>query len=307
MWVDSHLVKLEDHAVKSYFSRSNAALHSYRSLSAQCDGRLAILLSFVLLAAAHATAAVVVAPTSGLIGYWSGDSTAADSSPVGNNGSFGGSYVSGRPGGDAAFDLSSANVVIPNNPVYDNFQNDPGWTVGLWFNTNGIAPNSTNDLFLGQDNGSGFQPKWFIDYGYTVFGPNTDFVWHVNDSNQERIFLTSDSINPLPAGWNQLTVVIDNANRVLDFYLNGLPIGTDSLPNYVLETTAPLIFGEAEGFTFGGFMNDVAIYDRALSPQDVTELVDSTQPIPESSSTFLVMITAGMFVGSRRFGRRNPT
>jgi len=185
--------------------------------------------------------------------------------------------VPGRPGSGAAFDLSTGTVTIPNNQVYDLFVSYPGWTVGLWFNTNGIAPNGGNDFFMGQDDGSGYQPKWFIDYGYTVYGPNQDFVWHVNDYNTERLFLTSNAVNPIPAGWNQLTVVVDNTGSSVTFYLNGQQIGSDSLPPYVLETDAPLVFGEVEGLTFTGLMNDVTIYNRALSAQEVLTLVDSTR------------------------------
>ena len=218
-----------------------------------------------------------IMPATGLIGFWTGNHTAADSSPTANNGSFAGNYVPGRPGSGAAFDLSTGTVTIPNNQVYDLFVSYPGWTVGFWFNTNGIAPNGGNDFFMGQDDGSGYQPKWFIDYGYTVYGPNQDFVWHVNDYNTERLFLTSNAVNPIPAGWNQLTVVVDNTGSSVTFYLNGQQIGSDSLPPYVLETDAPLVFGEVEGLTFTGLMNDVTIYNRALSAQEVLTLVDSTR------------------------------
>jgi hypothetical protein len=249
---------------------------------------------WVVMSALRANAQI---PTNGLIGYWTGNNTAADASTIGNNGSFSGSYVPGGPGGDAAFDLSTGKVTVPNNTAYDGFQSDPGWTVGFWFNTNGT--NSSSVAFLGQDNGPGFQPKWFIDYGYTVFGPNTDFVWHVNDFNTERIFLTSESVNPIPSGWNQLTVVTDNTDNLVNFYLNGQPIGADGFPSYVLETTAPLIFGDAEGLSFNGLMNNVTIYDRALSPQEVLQL----QNVPEPASAFL-LIGIAMLAGFKRFGRK---
>jgi hypothetical protein len=87
-------------------------------------------------------------------------------------------------------------------------------------------------------------------------------------------------VSPLPAGWNQLTVVVNNAGRLVSFYLNGQPIGAAALPTYVLQTTAPLLFGQAEGLSFNGLMNDVAIYNRALSAQEVAALVSSTSPSP---------------------------
>lgn len=238
-----------------------------------------------------------VFPTEGLIGYWSGNRTAADSSPIGNHGSFGGSYVAGRSGGDAAFDLATAKVTIPDNPAYD-FHSYPGWTVGFWFNTNGLPVDPNHDTFLGQDNGSGFKPKWFIDYGYTVFGPNNSFVWHVNDFNTERIFLLSDPVT-LPLGWNQLTVVVDTS--AVDFYLNGLPIGVAALPSYVLQPSAPLVFGQAESLNFNGLMNDVAIFGRALSAPEVAALVSSTAPEP--SSAILTLLGAGVSLMLRRSRR----
>ena len=230
--------------------------------------------TFMFLNPSRGSAQIVVPnPPNGLIGFWSGNGTAADTSPTGNNGSFGGSYVPGCPGGGgAAFNLATSYVYIPNNAVYDQFQYYTGWTVGFWFNANGTA---APYFFLGQDNGSGYQPKWFIDYGYTVYSSNNDFVWHVNDYNEERIFLASQPVSPFPSGWNQLTVVTNNSGGSVGFYLNGAPISTVGLPSYVLETTAQLIFGEMEGLTYNGLMCDVAIYNRALSSQEVVELVNS--------------------------------
>ena len=221
-------------------------------------------------------ASVDVIPTNGLIGFWSGNGNAVDGSAQANNGSFGGSYVNGRPGGDKAFDLGSGKVSAPNVAAY-NFTASPQWTVAFWFNTNGISLNggATNMTFLGQDNGSGFKPKWFIDYGYSVYGLAPKFMWHVNDFNQERIFLGSDNI-ALPTGWNQLTVVV-TASNVL-FYLNGQLIGSPSLSGtYVCNPSANLIFGQAESpFRFDGLMNDVALYNRALSAQEVTAFMTGT-------------------------------
>jgi hypothetical protein len=211
-------------------------------------------------------------PTNGLIGYWPGNGTAADASSVSNNGSFGGSYSSGPTGGEA-FNLGTAKVTIPNNSAY-NFTSYEGWSVGFWFNGNGADINYNNGLFLGQDNGPGFNPKWFIDYGYTVYVGNNDWYnFHVNDYNEERYFLSSQG-EPSPTGWNQLTVTIDNtAGGMVDFYLNGQSIGTTPMPSYVLETTAPLVFGYAEsGLSYNGLMSDVVIYDRVLSTNEVQQL-----------------------------------
>jgi hypothetical protein len=272
--------------------------------------RLAITLSLAAWLVATSGAVQTNAdpiPTAGLIGYWTGNGTAADSSPIGNNGSFGGNYVPGAPGGKA-FDLATGKVVVPDNPVYD-FHSYSGWTVGFWFNTNRIPISSqngtSNRTFLGQDDGSGFRPKWLIDYGSTVFGPNNDFVLHLNDFNQERIFIESDPVT-IPSGWNQLTVTVDNNSSLVDFYLNGLSIGAADLPGYVLQPSAPLIFGAAEpGLSYSGLLNNVAIYDRALTPQEVSELANpNAAPLWPSASMGLALLIG---LGAYRFGRSRLT
>jgi hypothetical protein len=261
------------------------------------------VLLMAISAASRADAASI--PMNGLIGYWTGDNTAADSSPVGNNGSFGGGYVPGGPGGGAAFNLATGKVIIPDNPAYD-FQSYAGWTVGFWFNTNGIPISSNNGTsnrtFLGQDNGSGFRPKWLIDYGSTVFGPNNSFVLHFNDFNQERIFLLSDPVT-IPTGWNQLTVVVDNSASTVGFYFNGTSVGTIGMPAYVLQPTAPLEFGAAEpGLSYSGLMNNVTIYDRSLSSQEVSQLADlSVVQLPSSVWMGMALLIG---VGSLRLHQR---
>jgi hypothetical protein len=209
-------------------------------------------------------------PTNGLIGYWPGNGTASDLSPVGNHASFSGGFASGPTGG--AFDLTTGKPVAPHSPVY-NFRSYDGWSVGFWFNGNGSAINGANGLFLGQDNGSGFKPKWFINYGSTVYvGVNNWFSFHVNDYNEERIFINSQPVTSLE-GWNHLVVTIDNTNNCrVSFYLNGQQIGSGEMGDYVLQTTAPLIFGQAEGYSFNGLMSGVAIYNRVLSTNEIQEL-----------------------------------
>jgi hypothetical protein len=233
--------------------------------------------------------------SNGLIGYWQGDGNAEDSSSLHNNGSFTGSYDASAPFGQV-FNLATAHVVIPAISQY-HFTNYPGWSVGFWFNTNGV--NYSQMTFLGQDDGPGYQPKWFIDYGYTVYSSNTDFVWHVNDYNQERIFLTSNSVSPLPSGWNQVTVTI-NAQDVT-FYLDGLNIGAVATPSYVLNTTSPLEFGYLEsGLGYSGLMADVVLYDRVLSSGEVKDLAQLPATTPEPSSVCVFGVGLGCLLVSAR-------
>jgi len=226
-------------------------------------------------------------PTNGLIGYWAGNGNANDSSSLGNNGTFSGNYVAGASGGKA-FDLSTGKVVIPNNPAY-SFSSS--FSVGFWFNVNGT---STNQIaFLGEDDGGGTTNKWFIDYNYANPGK---FEFHMNGPTS--VFLPSNTVN-VTNGWNQLTVVDNNNN--FSFYLNGNNIGNDIFAGMYPHPSNNLIFGQAEGgFNYNGLMNNVVIYNRALTGPEIQNLVTST-PIPAA-----IWLVGSGLVGLFGFARRKP-
>ena len=218
----------------------------------------------------------------GLLGYWMAENNANDSSPTANNGSFTGNYVDGMDG--KSFDLSTGKVYIPDIPSYTF---GLGFSVGFWFNVNGSNTNSV--VFIGQDEGGGSYSKWFIDYNYA--NPSK-FEFHVNGPSSA--FLPSDSV-ALTNGWNQLTFVKDNTDY--SFYLNGSNIGHNTFEGTFPDPNFALIFGQAEGgFNFGGLMDNVVLYNRALTTWEIAALAglphdDLNHPptlahaIPDQSST----------------------
>lgn len=134
-------------------------------------------------------------------------------------------------------------------------------------------------VFIGQDEGNGTRNKWFIGYNYVY--PDT-FVFHTNGTSYE--FLTSNAVSIPTSGWNQVTLVKSGTNYA--FYLNGDPIGSVTGNVSIPDPNAPLIFGAAESnFFFNGLMEDVVLYDRALSPAEVDELATAT---PEPASIWLL-------------------
>lgn len=206
-------------------------------------------------------------PKHGLIGFWKGDGNADDSSRFHNNGSYSGSYVQGHLGNNEAFDLSTGSVSVPNISAY-NLQKYKGWTVGFWFNTNGVSLNGGDGTFLGDDDGSGCTNKWFVDYDYN--GPPNTFVLHLNDTSCLDEFLHSRAVT-IKSGWNQLAVVKD-VDKVA-FYLNGRSIGTAKYKGITPYPSAPLSFGALESCcNYYGWMDYVVLYNRALTAAEVEQL-----------------------------------
>src|ERR1043166_4938342 len=81
--------------------------------------RRAMVLLVLLACALPIPAVPALIPQPRLIAHWTGDNTAVDSSPTGNNGSFGGQYASTSPAGGKSFDLSTAKVTMANNSAYN--------------------------------------------------------------------------------------------------------------------------------------------------------------------------------------------
>ncbi len=211
----------------------------------------------------------VTVPTNGLIGFWTGNGNANDSSPTGNNGTFNGSYAAGVSG--EAFDLSSDSVDIPTGNAYDNL--GAGFSTGFWFNFNGKGNGPWG--IVGRDSGGGENAKWVVFYNYAA--PNA-FEFHVN--GQGSVFLNANPV-PIPSGWNQFTVT--DSGTDFEFYLNGANIGSvdfaGTFPTFPKPTD--LQFGIGDGASaFRGLLENVVLYDRALTPAEVSQLSGGQPPLP---------------------------
>ena len=210
-------------------------------------------------------------PQSGLIGYFAGNDNAQDSSSFHNDGLFpAGLYAAGQVGN--AFDLSSGPVTIPNIPAY---QITSDFSVDFWFKGgvgNGIA-------FLGQDEGGGGVTKWFVDYGYGHPGQFGILPYTQGDL---VVFLPASPASFDPSQWNNLAVVKSESSY--GFYLNGVAIGGQGFGRPFPTPSAPITLGYAEGgLSYSGALDEVVLYNRALSPTEVGQLAGIT-PVPEPAA-----------------------
>lgn len=83
--------------------------------------------------------------------------------------------------------------------------------------------------------------------------------------------------------WSHATVVVDGARNQLSSYVDGQRAEVSSLPAPILPGTSTLSMGtwSGAGRLFSGSIDDVAIYDRALQPAEVTALEAAPAPRPK--------------------------
>jgi hypothetical protein len=82
--------------------------------------------------------------------------------------------------------------------------------------------------------------------------------------------------------WSHATVVVDDAHNRLSFYVDGKPAPSVPIPAPIRPGTSSLYMGKwmGPGRLFSGSIDDVAIYNRALSPAEVAELDMGPPPSP---------------------------
>ena len=237
-----------------------------------------------------------LANRNGLVGEWSFDegagTAARDSSGSGNTGTLVGSpaWVTGKHGGALSFNGSSSYVDVPASTSMNT---------SLFSVTGWIKPSSS---LTGAD--VGFVSKW---------SANISDGWFVelgNTGDQARIY-TQGTTNPswIPAAysfpvnqWSFVGVVYDGTKKY--FYVNGSLVDSIAATGNISPTTKDVLIGLSQGsgalsHYFPGVIDDVKLYSRALSANEIQALYQSGQTTVNTSS---VNLQAGSTLGSGLVG-----
>ncbi len=232
------------------------------------------IIAFILCAYCLTSLAQVPAyvPTNGLVGYWPFNNNANDQSINNNNGTVNGALPTtdrfSNPNAAYNFNGTSDYISVADNPSLSGF-ND--MSISFWVKINQF---------------SGIQAvvsKWFYtlncgsntDNYTTAFAGNTiNFATNNNNGSgfsSTQTFTTSD-LNV----WKHFAF-ISKATQGQYIYVNGVLSGSTALTGSVCNSTNPLIFGAAISTFrfFGGGLDDIGIWNRALTPCEITQLYNS--------------------------------
>lgn len=262
------------------------------------------LLHMLKAAAGIALAATLIQPVqaASLDAYWTLDSTTADSSGNGNTLQLNGSpaYIAGVSG-DALnlTDGQSASTIAP--PSFDLMTS--GFTISLWadfssFDT-GAAASFPNTL-IAQDDGSGAHNKWVLYYDSNTHA--LGFYWG-NGPSSSAFEAGVGSSAPTTGTWNMFTATYAPSHG-LDLYYDGQAIGVDGV-FFTAHPTSDITLGIAEGIgQLHGALDDVRIYDGALSGTEIASLYSSTlasqSAVPEPGTWAMMLGGAVLCFAMRR-------
>lgn len=236
-----------------------------------------------------------------------------DSSPGGNvvpdeigsvNGTLSGdaAFVSGGISGNAVAMTSLGNGLVDMGNNF-GFTGNQTFTIQAWVKTSVMAGNIVVSKHV-----AGFTNGYWLGLNNTNDGgvnePIGSFKFYQSDSNS----LNSGNSAINNDTWHQLVGVHDGVNNHIRIYLDGtrvpLPNSTDPL-NSIGANTAPFSVGGIISAgnlvsAYTGLVDEVWIWDHALTDEEVSFYFNNPTGVPEPSSIVLLGLSAlGMLVRRR--------
>jgi hypothetical protein len=226
-----------------------------------------LLLSLVAMASVHSSNAMPAPPPcvpapSGLVGWWPGEGNANDVAGT-NNGTLVDDvgFAPGEVGQAFSFD-GNGYVSIPDSPLLDSLTTSI--TIELWLKTDQLTSDWTGIVTKGNS-------AWQLQ---ATPGANTvDFNVSVSAGDLSG----SQSIND--GQWHHVAGVYDGTNMFL--YVDGTLDGSMPATGLIPQNSYPLSIGantqayvpgcgcNEPGYFFNGLIDEVSIYNRALTASEI--------------------------------------
>lgn len=220
--------------------------------------------------------------TQGLVGYWPFCGNANDESGNGNNGTSNGATLTTDRFGNSnsAYNFSGgSSVSVPMTLLLHNL---PVRTFSCWFNANGAQ------------NGGRIYETTYLNGGIAMYNGNVLDAFYYNGTYECNVTnIIAGNLNE----WHNLVYVTDSNTGLGSIYLdgvfidsrNGLPFTSPSnwLNNF-------LRFGlGAQGESFIGKIDDIGIWNRALTQEEITNLYNANQCLTNITVTDTLIINVG--------------
>ena len=219
-----------------------------------------------------------------LVGYWTLDdgsgTTALDSSGNANTLTMTGSpsWVTGNIG-SSALDFSGSgqylSVADPSSGVLD-FVDGSDFTITGWFNRDTAAADHTIVAKKNDQTTSAGYVVWIDNNG------STDYL-SAEISDGTDTYSAVGTTNLSTTGWHHFSVVWDDSNGLyiyLDGKLDGSTTSSTTSINSLANALAFRIGAESDaGVSFDGKIDDIKVYNRALSVDEVSKLAHTAVPI----------------------------
>jgi hypothetical protein len=230
--------------------------------------------------------ATVTLPRNGLVAFYPFNGNTDDQSGNGHHGqNYGAMFVPdryGHPESAAHFD-GQGYISIHSQyklSLVDSF------SIAVWIRPETPPENYQSDYFIvgkQDNNGYGWRVSYIMNFHITIdqrTGHPVSFIANVPQASPERGGMTE---NPIAMNaWSCQVITFDITARRLTLITDGLrDVGIQNIRLDLPVTVAPMYIGALDqGGAFIGEIDDLAIYNRALSPDEAAAICGAHLPNP---------------------------
>lgn len=210
-----------------------------------------------------------VAQRQGLIAHYpfdeDGGREVRDASGNGRDGEVRGAVYApeGKTGGAYRVGRRTGHLQIPDDPAWD-FGAEP-FSFALWVKLD--SPPYGEQMIVGHDDGGGEQNKWAFEFW------NGNLCFHVNTPRSESHRIAAIPWRGQVGRWHHLAVT--RAGERFRIYVDGAWVSEAKHDGPVPDAQAPLTIGQAEVLFIEGLLDEVMIFDRTLSDDEIWDLADA--------------------------------
>jgi hypothetical protein len=235
-------------------------------------------------------------PADGLVGYWGFNGNADDQSGNAKNGTVTGAILTSDRFGSAnsAYNFSGAAQFI-TCPSISELNGSSSASFSLWVKINGNNSWTNCNLGCGQYVLSRDGDQSTTNIGIT-YGPGNKLFGGRIGSNGSGIGAGSTNTYPVPQStWHH--IVFNIGGGFLKLYVDGV-FNSSSVFNGVMPSSSSnLFFGKLPvgGFEYylNGFLDDIGIWNRALTQEEITNLFNANQCFTNITVTDTLIINVG--------------
>mgnify|MGYP003384265482 FL=1 len=167
------------------------------------------------------------------------------------------------------FDGISDYVEIADDPLFDLSSN---FSVGVWIKIDSLPGSGLKTIVSKDDN---------FEFHVTPSG-NINWWWKTTATAALSIVRQLNSTTSIvPGEWTH--VVISFATLTQTIFINGVEAGSDIYPEEAITNSLPLQIAAdqgAGGRYFNGSIDEVNVFDQALTVNQARELMEKTRPCP---------------------------
>jgi hypothetical protein len=215
----------------------------------------------------------------GPIGYWNFDegygTTAYDSTGYKNDGTITSAtwIKNGKKGGALSFDGASDYVNCGSD---ESLNISTSFSVSVWINLNDTETTSSDPTIIAKYSGTGDgERSWLLSYR-NVGSTDKGIAFYVVDSSNNLVPSYRSDWNPSANTWYHVVAVYDSDSQTMRTYVNSLidKEKISGVPSSIKSTSSvDVVIGSIPQY-FNGQIDDVKIWNRALSADEVKLLYD---------------------------------